>query len=86
MAKKAGGKVKGEKQVARIPSAVCPDPACAGEGLQPLQRVLIVGQDGGMRWRCPKDHTLPRNTPIIRVQPPAPPPKVVGGGAGRKKR
>jgi hypothetical protein len=66
---------KGEKQLARIPSAVCPHEDCQGKGIQPLTRTLVVGQGGGMCWMCPQGHKLPKKAQIVRVDPPKPPPK-----------
>jgi hypothetical protein len=52
------------KQVHRQPSAVCE--SCSGE-LVAVERVVIVGRDGGKRWQCKSGHVVPRERDIVRV-------------------
>lgn len=66
--KNTGG--KGEKQLARIPSAVCPE--CATGELAPVTRTQI---NNTMSWVCPRGHVVPRSVQIVRVDPPKPPAK-----------
>jgi hypothetical protein len=68
MASKGTG--KGEKQLSRIPSAVCP--MCANGVLVPVTRTQI---NNTLSWVCPSGHSQPRSVQIVRVDPPRPPAK-----------